>query len=87
MKKPDITKQEAGLQQNDGLKPSRESSLSYDDDGDRLNGNRIGTERSEKEDRALNDAMNAARDNRRDKPSEKLASDFEIDHGEGQTRH
>lgn len=64
MNKPDITKEESGLQQNDGLKPSREPSLSYND-GKCLAANDIG-DRSEKEDRAMNEAMRAATGNRRD---------------------
>jgi hypothetical protein len=68
MNKPDITKEESGLQQNDGLKPSREPSLSYNN-GKRANANDIG-DRSEKEERAMNEAIRAATGNRRDKRSE-----------------
>ena len=81
MNKPDITKTESGLQQNDGLKPSREPEISYSGDS-RLKANDIGTDRSEKEDNALKEAMVKARNNRRDQPQESLgsdASDFNVD--------
>lgn len=68
--KPDITKEESGLQQYDGLAPSREPEISYTG-GKRNPANDLG-DRSAKEDKAMIDAMNRARDNRRDEPSEPI---------------
>jgi hypothetical protein len=74
MNKPDITKEEAGLEQNDRVRPTREPEMSYDENGDRRRPNDLPL-RSAEEDRALTDAMNAARGNRRDQQKEVLPKD------------
>ncbi len=70
MNKPDITKMESGLQQNDGLKPSKSPSLDYGGDS-RMKANDIG-DRSEHDDDVMKEAMVRARDNRRDQPQEEI---------------
>jgi len=78
MKKPDITKTESGLEQNDGLAPTREPSFAYQD-GSRINANDIGMNRSEHEDKEMNEAMSQARDNRRDQLSQNSEADLPTD--------
>lgn len=70
--KTERTKVETGTEQNDGVKPSREPSISYDSNGRRVKANDIGLERTDREADAINDAIREATGNRRDDPPKEI---------------